>query len=120
LPQGISAAEERALLRACDRRGATGRRDYVVIVLMLRLGLGASEVAALTLDDLDWLAGQITVHGKRARVDQLPLPVEVGAAIAGYLRRAAVRAPRAGGVRGSDRAAGRAEPWRGVVHRAPE
>jgi integrase/recombinase XerD len=87
LPQGISLAQERALLRACDRRRATGRRDYAVIVLMLRLGLRASEVAALTLEDLNWRAGLITVHGKRARVDQLPLPVEVGEAIAGYLRR---------------------------------
>ncbi|HYU86734.1 MAG TPA: tyrosine-type recombinase/integrase [Kribbellaceae bacterium] len=87
LPQGISAAQERGLLRACDRRRATGRRDYAVIVLMLRLGLRASEVAALTLDDMDWRAGLLTVHGKRACVDQLPLPVEVGEAIARYLRR---------------------------------
>ena len=87
LPQGISDAQKRALLRACDRRRATGRRDYAVIVLMLRLGLRASEVAGLTLDALDWRAGLITVHGKRARVDQLPLPIEVREAIAGYLRR---------------------------------
>jgi site-specific recombinase XerD len=58
-----------------------------VIVLMLRLGLRASEVATLTLDDLDWRAGQITVHGKGSRIDRLPLPVDVGEAIAGYLRR---------------------------------
>jgi integrase len=54
---------------------------------MLRLGLRAGEVAALRLDDLDWRAGLITVHGKGGRVDQLPLPVDVGEAIAGYLRR---------------------------------
>jgi site-specific recombinase XerD len=86
LPQGISPAQERALLRACDRRRGTGRRDYAVIVLMLRLGLRASEVAVLALDDLDWRAGLLTVHGKRAQVDQLPLPVDVGEAIASYLR----------------------------------
>src|SRR4029453_13805900 len=74
LPQGISLAQERALLRPCDRRRATGRRDYAVIVLMLRLGLRASEVAALTLEDLNWRAGLITVHGKRARVDQRVRP----------------------------------------------
>ena len=78
LPQGISPAQERALLRACDRRRGTGRRDYAVIVLMLRLGLSASEVAVLALDDLDWRAGLLTVHGKRAQVDQLPLPADVG------------------------------------------
>jgi integrase/recombinase XerD len=45
LPQGISDSQKRALLRACDRRRATGRRDYAVIVLMLPVGLRASEVA---------------------------------------------------------------------------
>jgi integrase/recombinase XerD len=87
LPQGISPAQGKALLRACDRRRATGRRDYAVIVLMLRLGLRAGEVAALRLEDIDWRVGLITVHGKRGRVDQLPLPADVGKAIAGYLRR---------------------------------
>ncbi|MCA1697731.1 MAG: tyrosine-type recombinase/integrase [Actinobacteria bacterium] len=87
LPQGITPIEARLLLGACDRRRATGRRDYAVIVLMLRLGLRATEVATLRLEDLDWRAGQLTVHGKGGRVDQLPLPVDVGEAIAAYLRR---------------------------------
>jgi site-specific recombinase XerD len=75
------------LLGACDRRRAIGRRDFAVIVLMLRLGLRATEVATLRLEDLDWRAGQLTVHGKGGRVDELPLPVDVGEAIAAYLRR---------------------------------
>jgi site-specific recombinase XerD len=54
---------------------------------MLRLGLRATEVATLQLDDLDWQAGQLKVHGKGGRVDQLPLPVDVGEAIAAYLCR---------------------------------
>jgi site-specific recombinase XerD len=87
LPQGITPSEARLLLGACDRRRASGRRDYAVIVLMLRLGLRAKEVATLRLDDLDWRAGQLTVHGKGSRVDQLPIPVDVGEAIAAYLRR---------------------------------
>jgi integrase/recombinase XerD len=87
LPQGITPREATLLLRACDRRLAMGRRDYAVIVLMLRLGLRAREVAALRLDELDWRAGQLTVHGKGSRVDELPLPVDVGEAIAAYLRR---------------------------------
>ncbi|MCA1700601.1 MAG: site-specific integrase [Actinobacteria bacterium] len=87
LPEGITAAQEKALLRACDRRRSTGRRDYAVILLILRLGLRANEVATLRLDDLDWRAGQLTVHGKGNRVDQLPLPVDVGEAIAAYLFR---------------------------------
>jgi integrase/recombinase XerD len=87
LPQGITPLQATALLRACDRRRARGRRDYAVILLMLRLGLRASEVATLRLDDLDWRAGQLAVHGKGGRVDELPLPVDVGEAIAAYLRR---------------------------------
>jgi integrase/recombinase XerD len=57
LPQGITPQQAKALLRVCDRRRAAGRRDYAVIVLMLRLGLRATEVATLRLDDLDWRAG---------------------------------------------------------------
>lgn len=57
------------------------------MLVMLRLGLRATEVATLQLDDVDWRAGLLTVHGKGSRVDRLPLPVDVGEAIAGYLRR---------------------------------
>jgi integrase/recombinase XerD len=96
LPQGITPTQAKALLRACDRRRASGRRDYAVIVLLLRLGLRAREVATLRLDDLDWRAGQLAVHGKGGRVDQLPLPVDVGEAIAAYLCRGR---PRTAGVR---------------------
>ncbi len=87
LPQGLTAAQVQALLHSCDRRRAVGRRNYAVIVLMLRLGLRVSEVAALRLDDIDWRAGTVTVRGKKARADQLPLPADVGDAIAGYLQR---------------------------------
>lgn len=85
---GLSAADARALLTACDRRTAAGRRDYAVILLLMRLGLRACEVAALRLEDIDWRAGLITVHGKGQRLDQLPLPAEVGEAVAAYLRHA--------------------------------
>jgi integrase/recombinase XerD len=87
LPLGLTSAQARALLRTCDRRRAVGRRDYAMIVLMLRLGLRANEVATLQLEDFDWRSGQVTVHGKQARTNQLPLPSDVGEAIAGYLQR---------------------------------
>lgn len=86
LPQGLSSAQARALLGACDRRTARGRRDYAVILLLLRLGLRSCEVARLRLEDVDWRAGQITVRGKGQRIDRLPLPADVGEAIAAYLR----------------------------------
>ena len=87
LPKGISRAGARALLASCDRRRPMGRRDYAVLVILLRLGLRASEAAALTLEDIDWRAGEITVHGKGRRDERLPLPADVGQAIASYLTR---------------------------------
>ena len=48
-------------------------------MLLSRLGLRACEVAALTLDDIDWRAGELTIHGKGGQTDRLPLPAEVGA-----------------------------------------
>lgn len=87
LPQGMSTSDAEALLCSCDRRTAVGRRDYAVIITLLRLGLRASELATLSLDDIDWRAGEIVVHGKGRREDRLPLPVDVGEAITGYLQR---------------------------------
>jgi len=87
LPRGISRADARALLDSCDRRRPLGRRDYALITLLLRLGLRRGEVARLTLDDIDWRAGELVIHGKGGREDRLPLPTDVGEAIAAYLRR---------------------------------
>jgi len=87
LPQGLTHGDADALLRSCDRRRALGRRDYAVVMTLLRLGLRASEVAGLMLDDIKWNAGEIVVRGKGRREDRLPLPVDVGEAIAGYLQR---------------------------------
>jgi len=87
LPKGLTPSEAAVLMRACDRRRAGGRRDYAAMLLMTRLGMRAAEVATLTLDDLDWRAGVITVRGKGSRTDRLPLPADVGEAITAYLRR---------------------------------
>jgi len=87
LPRGIGRADAAALLGSCDRRSAIGRRDYALLITLLRLGLRRSEVAALTLDDIDWRQAELVVHGKGGREDRLPLPADVGEAIAGYLRR---------------------------------
>jgi integrase/recombinase XerD len=87
LPRGVSVSQAAALLRSCDRRTAMGRRDCAVILVLLRLGLRASEVAALTLDDVDWRAGEVVVHGKGSSVERLPLPADVGEAVAAYLAR---------------------------------
>jgi integrase/recombinase XerD len=87
LPKGLEPGQLRRLLAGCDRRTGTGRRDYAILLLLSRLGLRAGEVAALELDDIDWRRGELTIHGKSNRAERLPLPADVGAAIAAYLRR---------------------------------
>jgi len=86
LPKALTASQVNRLLRACDRRRHVGRRDHAVLLLLTRLGLRAGEVSALELEDVDWRHGEILVHGKGKRKDRLPLPREVGAALASYLR----------------------------------
>ena len=83
LPQGAVAC----LLRSCDRRTARGRRDYAILMLLARLGLRAGEIVALGLDDFDWRAGELVIHGKGRREERMPLPEDVGEAVVGYLRR---------------------------------
>jgi integrase/recombinase XerD len=94
LPRGISRADARALLGSCDRRRALGRRDYAIIITLVRLGLRRGEVAGLRLDDIDWRAGELVVRGKGTRQERLPLPADVGEAIASYLRRGRPRSGR--------------------------
>ena len=93
LPRSLSRREVAALLASCDRRRPMGRRDYAILVLLARLGLRAAEVAVLRLDDIDWRAAQIVVRGKGRTEELLPLPPDVGSAIAAYLRRGRPRRP---------------------------
>lgn len=93
LPKALGRADVKALLAACDRRRAVGRRDYAILTLLVRLGLRAGEVAALTLADIDWRAGDIVVRGKGCRDERLPLPVDVGEALVAYMRRSRPKTP---------------------------
>ncbi|MGH2950216.1 MAG: site-specific integrase, partial [Solirubrobacteraceae bacterium] len=86
LPRALEVGHVARLLGACDRTTAIGRRDLAILTLLSRLGLRAGEVAALSLDDIDWRAGELTVRGKGARIERLPLPHDVGQALVGYLR----------------------------------
>lgn len=85
VPRFLAGEQIQKILGSCDRGTAIGKRDYALLLLLARLGLRAGEVVALTLDDLDWEIGLVTVHGKGKRVVQMPLPSEVGTAIADYL-----------------------------------
>ncbi len=85
LPKALAPNEVEALLESCDRGSAVGRRDLAILLLLARLGLRACEVVRLTLDDVDWTRGVATVSGKGNHRDLMPLPCEVGQAVAAYL-----------------------------------
>jgi site-specific recombinase XerD len=87
LPRSLEPGEVQRLLVACDRRTRTGQRDFAMLLLLARLGLRAGEVRALTLEDIDWRAGELLVRGKGNRRERLPLPADVGQALAVYLQR---------------------------------
>jgi len=86
IPRAISAEQTRQLLASVNRQTAVGRRDYAILLLLARLGLRAGEVAFLELDDIDWRSGQLSVRGKGGQRNELPLPADVGKAIAAYLQ----------------------------------
>ena len=88
LPHYLEAHEVERVLSTCDRRRKIGKRDYAIFLLLARLGLRAGEVTQLTLDDINWRAGELLVRGKGARVDRLPLLQDVGKALAEYLQKA--------------------------------
>lgn len=86
LPRGVNGDHVAALLASCDRESAQGRRDYAILMLLARLGLRAGEVIKITLDDVDWRAGELLVVGKGDRAEVLPLPTDVGEALADYVQ----------------------------------
>src|SRR5581483_5768404 len=88
IPRAIAPEQTRKLLASIDRKTAMGRRDYAIVLLLARLGLRSGEVTALELNDIDWSTGQLSVRGKAGRRSEMPLPVDVGRAVAAYLRQA--------------------------------
>jgi integrase/recombinase XerD len=86
IPRALPPDQVELVLASVDRKTAVGRRDYAILLVLARLGLRAGEIRMLTLEDLDWQEGLITVRGRAGRYSHLPLPTEVGAAIADYLQ----------------------------------
>ncbi len=86
LPRFLPAATVERMLECCDRTTSVGRRNHAILLLLARLGVRAGEVVGLTLDDIDWSTGQITIRGKGGKSAQLPLAADVGTALAAYLR----------------------------------
>jgi integrase/recombinase XerD len=97
LTRRIRPGDVAAILASCDRSTHAGRRDYAILMLLARLGLRAGEAAAARAGGIDWRSGEILVRGKGGRDERLPLPPDVGAAIADYCRHARPR-PAASGM----------------------
>jgi site-specific recombinase XerD len=87
LPKFLQPGQVQQVLSQCDRRTAKGRRDYAILLLLARLGLRACEIVSLTLDDIHWQVGEISIQGKGNRSALLPLPPDVGQAVADYLEK---------------------------------
>lgn len=86
LPTYLTAAQVQTVLDGCDRAIALGRRDYAILMMLAKLGLRASEVAALSLDDIDWRSGEMLICAKGRQRARMPIPPDVGAAVVAYLR----------------------------------
>jgi len=88
IPRAMPADSVRALLTASKGwRTPAGLRNRTILLLLARLGLRAGEVVRLELADIDWSEGSLSVHGKGRVERPLPLPYDVGEAMAAYLER---------------------------------
>lgn len=85
IPPTMPQADIEALLANCDRSTLDGARDRAMLMLLARLGLRSIEIARLQIDDLNWRGGDLLIRGKARRDDRLPIPEDVGAALAEYL-----------------------------------
>jgi site-specific recombinase XerD len=86
LPRHLTAEQVEILVRAVQTDTPRNRRNYAMVLLLARLGLRAPEVVAMQLDDIDWRSGEIVVRGKGNRYDRVPLPPDVGEALADYIK----------------------------------
>ncbi len=87
LPRAISPEHAQRAIDSCDLGTAIGLRDRAILLVLARLGLRANEVIALQLGDCDWDRGHLRVRSKGGRECLLPMPDDVGSAIAAYLQR---------------------------------
>ena len=85
LPKFLEPEQVEHLLQSCNQDTLIGQRDYVILLLLARLGLRAGDVVYMTLDDIDWEAGELIVCGKSDRQKRLPLLQDVGEALVRYL-----------------------------------
>jgi len=77
MPRGLDPGQVEAIVAAPDTRTRAGLRDHAILMLLARLGLRGAEAAALALADIDWQAGEVTVHGKGSQTEKMPLPAVI-------------------------------------------
>ena len=85
MPRYLTAEQVNRLIGACDGEAIARRRDRAIVLLLARLGLRAGDVAQLRLVDIEWQTGSLRVSGKSRYEVRLPLPQDVGDAIAAYV-----------------------------------
>jgi integrase/recombinase XerD len=76
------------VIASCDIQTKQGLRDRAIILLLSRLGLRASDVSEMRIDDINWLEATLRVCGKSKREVLLPLPQDVGDALLTYIEKA--------------------------------
>jgi site-specific recombinase XerD len=87
LPKHLSGEEVDRTLATCDQQSPVGKRDRAILLLLVRLALRAGEVAHLHLSDIDWREAEMRIHPpKSGRERKLPLPSDVGQALAEYVQ----------------------------------
>ena len=86
IPRAIAPEHIQTVLTYCPRDTSIGNRDYAILMLLVHLGLRASEIVSLTLDSINWESGSINITGKGKKIASLPLPTEVGEAVVRYLQ----------------------------------
>ena len=87
IPRSISWEEVGRVLAGVDRRTPCGKRDWAILMLLVTYGLRSREVAALTLDDIDWRRERLAVPERKAgHSTAFPLSASVGEALVDYLR----------------------------------
>lgn len=93
LPRYLNAESVERLIASCDTSAPRGIRDRTVLLFLTRLGLRAGDIAAMCIDDIDWLDGTFRVRGKGRTEVRLPLPQEVGDSLLAYLETARPKVP---------------------------
>lgn len=88
LPRYLDANQAALLIDSCSKDGPQGLRDRAIVLLLLRLGLRAGDIASMRPTDIDWQDGTLLVRGKGRRDVRLPLPQDAGDAVLDYINHA--------------------------------